>query len=310
MTLYRQLIIAVLGVLVLLYFGNLFVSFNNSKSLVAQQMQTHAQDAATSLAMSMTQATEGKDIATLNTMLNAVSDSGYYKQIYFVDMNGDTVLKREFPVLVEGVPQWFVNVMKLPDYEGSAEVASGWVILGKLVVVSHPGQAYQNLWRAMLMHLAWFSLIGVGSCIAAFFAVGVVLAPLREVESQANAICEQQFVQQSTLPKTRELSVVVQAMNRLSSRLEGLFHSQSDLISDLRNQSHTDIVTGLSNRTDFDARLNAFTSAETGTHRHAAVSVAYRPTRCAPPAQTPTAPGSVLSNEIRSAVFVSLTQCE
>lgn len=266
MTLYRQLIIAVLGVLVLLYFGNFFVSFNNSKSLVAQQMQTHAQDAATSLAMSMTQATEGKDIATLNTMLNAVSDSGYYKRIYFVDMNGDILLEREFPVLIDGVPQWFVNLMELPDYDGSAEVASGWVILGKLVVVSHPGQAYKSLWEALLQHLVWFSLIGGGACVAAFFAVRILLVPLRAVESQANSICEQHFVQQAKLPKTRELRVVVEAMNRLSARLEGLFHSQSELISDLRYQSHTDIVTGLSNRTDFDARLNAFTSDETGSH--------------------------------------------
>lgn len=266
MTLYRQLINAVLGVLLLLYVGNLVVSFNNSKSLVAQQMQTHAQDAATSLALSMTQAVEGKDMATLDAMLNAVSDSGYYKRIYFVDMNGDTLLEREFPVLVEGVPRWFTRVTALPDYEGYAEVTSGWVMLGKLVVISHPGLAYRNLWQAMIMHLAWFSLIGAGSCIAGFFAVRVLLAPLRSVETQANGICEQQFIQQPTLPKTRELRAVVEAMNRLSARLEGLFHSQSDIINDLRYQSHTDTVTGLSNRVDFDARLNTFASDETGGH--------------------------------------------
>lgn len=266
MTLYRQLIIAVLGVLVLLYLGNLFVSFNNSKSLVAQQMQTHAKDAATSLALSMSQAADNNDIATLNTMLNAVSDSGYYKQIYFVDINGDTVLSKEFPVLIEGVPQWFVNMMQLPDYDGSAEVASGWVMLGKLVVVSHPGQAYRSLWNALIQQLVWFSLIGAGSCAVVFFAVRTLLVPLRAVENQANSICDQQFVQQTQLPKTRELRVVVEAMNRLSARLEGLFLSQSELISDLRYQSRTDIVTGLSNRTDFDARLNAFTRDEAGSH--------------------------------------------
>ena len=60
MTLYRQILIAVLAVLLLLYVGNLAVSLQNTRSLVGQQMQTHAQDAATSLALSMTQATQAR----------------------------------------------------------------------------------------------------------------------------------------------------------------------------------------------------------------------------------------------------------
>ncbi len=273
-TLYRQLIMAVIAALMVLYVGNLVVSFKNTKSLVAQQMETHAQDAATSLAFSMTQAAQGNDIATLETMLNAVSDGGYYKKIKFVDVNEKTVLERHFPVQIESVPQWFVNLMKLPDYQGNAEVSSGWVILGNLVVVSHPGLAYQNLWQAMLQRLAWFSLIGLGVCAIAFFAVRTLLRPLKEVENQANAICEQQFVQQVKLPRTRELRVVVEAMNRLSSRLEALFHGQSDLIRDLRDQSHTDFITGLSNRADFDARLNTFVNDESGIHSGMLVIVA------------------------------------
>ena len=59
---------------------------------------------------------------------------------------------------------------------------------------------------------------------------------------------------------------VVEAMNRLSSRLEGLLHGQSELIRDLRDKSHVDTVTGISNRADFDARLNAFANDETGVH--------------------------------------------
>ena len=54
-------------------------------------------------------------------------------------------------------------------------------------------------------------------------------------------------------------------MNRLSARFEDLFHRQSELISELRELSHSDLVTGLSNRTDFDARLDSFASDESGS---------------------------------------------
>lgn len=266
MTLYRQLIIAVLAALMVLYLGNLVVSFNSTKALVARQMETHAQDAATSLAFSMTQATEGDDIATLDTMLNAVSDSGYYQRIYFVDMEGEVALERIFPVSIAGVPQWFIGLMELPNYEGHAEVSAGWVRLGELVVISHPGQAYQNLWDVLVRQLIWFTVMGGGVCFGAFFAVRLLLSPLGDVEEQANAICEQRFIQQEKIPRTRELKAVVEAMNRLSARLEGLFNTQSELIRDLRHESHTDAVTGLSNRTDFDARLRTIVDDEKGTH--------------------------------------------
>ena len=274
MTLYRQLTIAVLAALLLLYLESLAVSFNNTKSLVAQQMEANTQDAATSLAFSMSQTVTGNDIGMLESMLNKVSDSGHYRRIYFVDIKDNTVLERDFPVQVQGVPQWFANIMHLPDYQAEAEVTSDWVILGKLVVVSHPGQAYQNSWQALVRQLMWFSLLGVIIGVVAFLAVRRVVTPLRGIETQANEICEQRFVQQEALPKTRELRAVVVALNRLSSKLKALFDSQADLIGDLRQRSHIDVVTGLSNRTDFDARLNTFVSDEAETHCGALMIIA------------------------------------
>lgn len=266
MTLSKQLILAVLAALVLLYFGTLAVSFGNARLLVEEQMQVHAQDGATSIALSMTQAAAGEDKATLETLLNAVSDSGFYQRIYFQDMAGNQTLERVFSVSIDGVPAWFVNAVEIPNYQGVAEVSSGWVRLGTLHVVSHPGQAYQHLWQVLVRQLVWFSLMGGFVCIAAFFAIRKLLRPLSEVELQANAICNQEFVIQESIPRTRELKVVVQAMNRLAERLKGLFANQAELIQDLRFKSHTDEVTGLSNRADFDGRLNTFTRDESGSH--------------------------------------------
>ncbi len=266
MTLFRQLFLAVIAALSLLYLGSFLLSVSNEKSLIENQMQTHAQDAATSLALSMTQVARENDQATMEAILAAVSDSGYYQRIYVLAMEGKKIMERNFPVSVEGVPSWFVSAISLPQYEGRAELSSGWVRLGELIVVSHPGEAYRTLWRVVVQQLIWFSVMGVVISIAALYALRHLLAPLLDLESQANAICEQRFTQIKDLPKTRELKTVALAMNRLSEKLEGVFTSQSQLIRELRHQAQTDDLTGLSNRTDFDARLNTYANDDSGTH--------------------------------------------
>ncbi len=266
MTFFRQLILALLVLFIVLYAGNIAVSLHNNKLLVSQQMQVHAQDTATSLGLSMTLAAQSQDIATLDTMFNAVSDSGYFQRIYFTDLRNNIVIDREFPVSIEGIPQWFVSAIELPVPTGKALVGSGWTQLGELTVVSHPGQAYQKLWQTTTTQLLWFALVTVLVCIIAWFCLSYLLIPLRRVERQAEAICQRQFEVQERLPKTRELRRVVEAMNRMSRYLKALFTEQLVLINRLRELSTSDDITGLSNRSDFDVRLKSFLSPETGPH--------------------------------------------
>lgn len=264
-TLFRQLVLAIVVLVLLLYGVNVVLSLNNTRSLVDQQMAVHAQDTATSVALSLSQLGVEDDPAILETFFNALADSGFYQRIYFSDMAGSTVVERTFRVDVEGVPDWFVGMMHLPIHSGEAEVSSGWTRLGKVRVVSHPGQAYRELWAVTTQQFLWFTSFAVLLCGIAVVGLRWLLAPLGRIERQANAICDQQFVIQDDIPKARELSSVVNAMNRMSSRLKQLFMNQSELIADLRVASAQDTVTGLSNRADFDARLNSFVSSELGS---------------------------------------------
>lgn len=266
MTLFRQLLIAILIAMVLLYIGNIAVSISNSKTLVANQMRIHAQDAATSIALSMTQSARSDDIVGLETILNAVSDTGFYQRIYFSDIKGNLLIDRGFAISIGSVPSWFVSFIDLPIYQGVAEVSSGWSRLGTLVVVSHPGQAYKNLWHIAVVQLAWFALVSAAATALVSLVIARLLTPLQGIEEQANAICRQEFVEQKTIPATRELASVVKAMNRMSAQLHSLFNGQLILISDLRQKIHCDELTGLSNRADFDARLNSCVGDELGKH--------------------------------------------
>jgi len=280
-TLFRQLIIAIVLLFVCLYAGNTLVSLYNNQQLVAEQMQVHAQDTATSLGLSMTQAAQEKDIATMDTMFNAVSDSGYFQRIYFSDLDGNTLIDREFPVSLQGVPDWFVSFIDLPNNEGRAEVTSDWMQLGEVVVVSHPGQAYLKLWRVTTTQLVWFAAITLAVCFLAYIALKWLLVPLARVEQQANDIFNKKFVVLEPLPKTRELGSVVRAMNRMALHLKAVFEDQLSLIDRLQKQSFQDAVTGLSNRSDFDNRLRSYVDdQEEGMHTGALAIVALHDISC------------------------------
>ena len=262
MTLFRQLIIAIITLFVILYSVDLGMGIYQSRQLVEQQMKVHAQDTATSLAFSMSQAAAENDLATLDTVFNAISDSGYYQQIYFTNLDSNVVIDRTFPIQVEGVPGWFVSLVKIAPHEGRAEVSSGWTRLGELTVVSHPGQFYLRLWEQNKKQLIWFSLVALCVCILSAIALGLILRPLARVEKQANAICNKEFMVQEKLPASRELRSVVLAMNRMAGQLKVIYDSQLNLIQQLQKKSLLDPVTGLSNRADFDARFDSLTSLE------------------------------------------------
>lgn len=244
-----------MALMVLLYGVNGALSLSSARALVDDQMAVHAADAATALALAVSQG--GGDPAILEALFNALLDSGYYQRIELIGDDGKTRLLREFAATVPEVPHWFMQLMRLGDHVGRADVVDGWTRSGEVVVVSHPGQAYRQLWTLAGRQLTWFALATALFCLGGFLALRRLLAPLQQVVAQADAICERRFVVQDRLPRARELRVLVEAMNRMAVRLEQLFSGQAELIAELRHAAALDVVTGLANRADFDARLQA-----------------------------------------------------
>ena len=266
MSLFRQIILAVLVLFLVVFGGNAYLNISNSRSLVAEQMQVHAQDTATSLAVSVSQAVGAGDQATVETLLNTIADSGYFQQIRFTNLTGEVQLEKSYDVSIQGVPGWFVRWADFPKYQGLAQVSAGWEQFGNLVVVSHPGKAYLRLWQTTKSQLVWCLAMVILACVIVYAALRWILAPLKRLEQQATAISNGEFKVQPDLPKPRELSSVVVAMNTMSQKLDQLFGEQVFLISQLRKQASIDDVTGLANRADFDARIASLVADESGTH--------------------------------------------
>jgi len=220
-----------------------------------QQLQSHSQDAATSLGLSLSTSIDAQDKVTAARIIDSIFDSGDYRKIVFFDLKGAAIVVRQNSLQVESVPDWFVSALALKTPSKSAQVVSGWKQLGTLVVESHPGYAYAELWKVIRSESVWFlTIIVIGLLLARWLLAGI-LKPLKQLEAHAHEMGFRHFDKRAPLPVFRELAGVADAMNDMANQLGGVFEEQLDLIESLRTASFVDPLTGLRNREGFDGRL-------------------------------------------------------
>lgn len=262
MTLHRRLMLAVIGLILFLLIANLLITTYNARLNIYEQLKVHAQDTATSLGFSMSQAAINQDNVQMTLMVDAIFDRGYYRRITYRDIEGNEKIKKELSLEMSDVPDWFVYWLPLPEPQGVAEVSSGWNQLGEIEVVSHPGFAYRDLWRSFKEQI-WLYLVTAVMCYGLLgLGLRYVLEPLRRVEEQADAICRREFPVQDDLPAIPELRRMVVAMNRMVAKVKSMFQHQLELNDHLYQQLNTDPVTGLDNRQSFDKRFSSYLSSE------------------------------------------------
>lgn len=262
MTLSRQLILLVCLLFFLVFAGTFFISLQNTRDYLENQLDSHAQDTATSLGLSLKPHLEKNDIAIMDSMVDAIFDRGYYTLISLEKMDGSIIVKSSQPVKIEGVPEWFVNLIPLNAPFRSSVITMGWNPGAKVIVQSNPGYAYDDLWDSAAGMLRW----SLGSLLAAIIIVIValrfILSPLRDIAKQALAIASREFPILEKLPRTRDLRVVVLAMNKMASKVENMLAEQTELAEKMRREAYDDPVTGLINRRGFNLNLDRMVTAK------------------------------------------------
>ena len=247
MSLFKQLLIAICLFLVIAFSGSFMVSLESSRAQYVNQLRSHAQDAATALAVSLTPNID--DPAMTELMVSSIFDSGYYASIRVVDAkDGKVLVERSATPNSSQVPSWFVNLIGLEPAGGDAIVSRGWEQAARVEVVSHPMFALAKLWQSALGSLAWLLLCGVVSAILGALLLRRQLKPLDYMVEQSQAIARREFLSLPELPRTPELRRVVQAMNQMVEKLKALFKEQAERSERLRIESYQDKLTGLANR--------------------------------------------------------------
>lgn len=257
MSLHRQLVLLITGLLLVLLAGICYLSVHNSRNYLEMQMHVHAQDTATSLGLSAAKALADDDLALVQAMVDAIFDRGDFQDITIRNPQGEVVVSRHAEPPPHLAPQWFVDWLKIEPMEGISEMTHGWRKVGELRIQSDKNRAIRNLWVATKQAISLFLGVGLISWVVILLIVRAILTPLRELEKQAEAICNKDFTGQQPLPKTREIKRVVQAINRMTRQLKVLFDEQVAQIEQVRNQAYVDSVTGLGNGRFFNAQLQA-----------------------------------------------------
>ena len=256
MSLFKQLLLAICLFLVVAFTGSFMVSLESSRTQYVNQLRSHAQDAATALALSLTPNID--DPAMVELMVSSIFDSGYYASIRVVDLKTDTaIVERSGTPDVSKVPQWFVNLIGLEPAGGDALVSRGWEQAARVEVISHPMFAVAKLWQSALGSLGWLLVCGAVSAVLGALLLRRQLKPLDYMVKQSHAIARREFLSLPELPRTPELRRVVQAMNQMVEKLKALFQEQAERSEKLRIESYQDNLTGLANRRYFEMQLNA-----------------------------------------------------
>jgi len=252
MSLNKQMILFIASMLIILLLGTFALNLNNTKTFLQNQLQSHAQDTATSLGLSLSSLEDPEDISSMETMINAVFDRGYYDHISLTDMDKHILYNRENTQSMDDVPDWFINTIKLKAPDAQALVQAGWIPIGTLSVQSHAGYAYQELWKSVVNLSIWFGVAALIIILLVIYTLKIMLKPLKDMEKQAEAIVKKEYLIQEHLPSTIEFRNVVSAMNAMVNKLQTVFERDANTAEKLQKMAYQDSVTELSNRRHFE----------------------------------------------------------
>jgi len=255
MTLYKQLVLSISVLFVLMFFGTLAVNMRTTQLFLQNQLASHAQDTATSLGLSLSQYSVTDDLATMELMINAIFDRGYYEKIVLLSLEESILLEKSLTDIPESVPAWVEDWVAFEGPEASAKVMSAWSQSGEIRVKSHTGYAYEEFWKTTVRLSQWFLLSALGVLVLLSVGLRFLLLPLKRVQMQADAVANRTYQIQHRLPKTTELRSVVMAMNQMTEKVKATFEKQAQSTERMRKMAYQDSLTGLGNRRFFISQL-------------------------------------------------------
>lgn len=262
----KTLLSALLALIFLLLAAALFLTnLASTRDFLQHQLASHAQDAATTLALQLAPQLASDEsagnpmasvpLAAVANSVDALFDSGYYRHIRIARPAGGTLLAREVPLRLEDTPDWFVRLLPLATPDGEAEAMAGWKRVANIQVASHPGFAYRQLWAnardTLLLSLAFWLL----ASLLATWLVTRALRGLNGMETLAMAVARGEFPRLAAPPRIRELRHIGDAMNTMSASVGRMLDDKSRLVEKLQADLYHDPQTGLSNRAFFLASL-------------------------------------------------------
>ena len=252
MSMYRQLLLAIIISSILALVGSLLASTISTRSYLVEQLRVKNQDNASALAVSLSQTADDPIKAEL--AVSAQFDSGNYKLVRFTDAFGKVAVEKKSEDRVNGVPAWFIRLLPINVPAGNAKITTGWKQLGEVRLESQSAYAYKSLWKSTVRMTINMSLTALLGCWLGAMILRRIKRPLDMVVDQAIAITEKRFI---TIPEPSvpELKQLALAMNLTVKRLKEMFEEEAKRLEAMRREANYDGLTGLPNRNSFMTQL-------------------------------------------------------
>jgi EAL domain-containing protein (putative c-di-GMP-specific phosphodiesterase class I)/GGDEF domain-containing protein len=262
MTLGRQLAIAISVVFLVALAGLQVIYLRSVQAHLQQQLESLAQDAATSLGLSLGAMMKSVDPTLAETIINPVFDRGHYSRVQFAAASGEIVVDRALPLADGDYPEWFTSLFPLHAPSAQSMVSAGWRQLGKLSVTMHPRFAYEQLWSTARDTVVYLVLVYLLVLAAMRAFLRGILQPLAAVERAAQDIAARNFVSIGLRPRARELARVVEAINLLSRQVDDAITAETKRAERLQTAAYHDDVTGLANAQGFATHFDSIYEAD------------------------------------------------
>jgi EAL domain-containing protein (putative c-di-GMP-specific phosphodiesterase class I)/GGDEF domain-containing protein len=262
MTIGRQLALAISALFLVALVGVEAILLRSAQGSLQQQLESLAQDAATSLGLSLGVLLRDGDPALAETVINPAFDRGHYERIEYLAVTGEHIVNRHLPAGEGDYPAWFVRAFTLHAPTAESLVSAGWNQAGRVRVTVRPRFAYEQLWSTARDTGVLLLIIYVAALLVLRLVLRGVLHPLAAVEKAAQAISARRFVTLRLRPKTRELARVVEAMNSLSLKVSEALEAETRRAERLQAAAYHDPITGLPNALGFTARFESMFEGE------------------------------------------------
>lgn len=258
MTLYKQLVAGMIAVILMLLISVFIIEFNTTRSNLIQQQRSEVNNTINTVGLALAPYLENKDQVAVESVINALFDGSSYSivRLIFLD-TGDEIL-RSYPIKPNNVPKWFTQLNLFEKIHDRRVVTSGWMQLAEVEIVSHPGDAYTQLWLAFERLVIAFCLIMLIGLFSISFILKRALRPLQLIVDKMEQVARNQFGDPLPRPATQDLIYVVDGINSMSAQLEKSFKAQAKEAQQLRERAYIDPVSQLGNRAYYMSQLNSW----------------------------------------------------